>query len=126
MKLNHFGKLVKTNGKLSYIKDSQKKGFEEFTKNLGEGSMVEVFMEETDSDGSLPQLALAHVLLKDLSFSSGNSVEDIKLYVKDKVGLCVKRTIKGKEFLTCKSLGDCSKEELTLFIEGCKNMVEKI
>lgn len=122
MKANHFGKLKKENGNLIPANKADIILFNKFKESIPEGTIVEVFMEEIHEDGNLAQLALCHVLLKQLAIDSGNSVADLKLFVKDKVGLCMNRTIKGKEFIVCKSLGNCSSQELSLFIQGCLDL----
>lgn len=126
MKLNHFGKLSKQNGKLVYVKDSQKKGFEEFTKNLNEGAIVEIFMEETMDDGSLAQLAKCHAMTRELSIHTGYSFEDTKTLLKEKAGLCLLRNVAGREYFLCKSLGDCDKIELSAYITAAIELGEEV
>lgn len=126
MKLNHFGKLVMKNSKLVYIKDSQAKGFEEFKKNLGEGSMIEVFMEECMDDGTLAQLAKCHALVRELSNHTGFTFEDTKTLLKEKAGLCLLRNVAGKEYFLCKSLGDADKVELSAFIQAAIELGEEV
>jgi hypothetical protein len=122
MNLNHFGKLRKVGDRLVYEKDKDRIAFEEFKKNLPEGSLVEIFMEHVHDNGTLAQLAKAHAIVRELSKHTGFTFEETKLLLKDKAGLCIKRTISGKEFLHCKSLGDCDKDELAGFIQAAINL----
>ncbi len=126
MKTNHFGKLKKVGDKLIPANAKDEAIFNIFKNSLDEGAIVDFFAEEVHDNGSLSQLAYAHVLLKQISIDSGNTVEDLKLYIKKKVGLCVTRTIKGEEFVICKSLGDCGADELSLFIQGCLDLQSSI
>jgi len=112
------GKYIKQNGKLMFSTLAQAKQYEMFFSKIAEGSIVEFFYEETHDDGTLPQLAKLHVMLKTLSMHIGESVENMKLLVKDRAGLCIVREVAGKEYFLAKSFGDCSKEELSLAIQA--------
>ena len=112
------GKYIKQNGKLMFSTLAQAKQYEMFVSKIAEGSIVEFFYEETHDDGTLPQLAKLHVMLKTLSMHIGESVENMKLLVKDRAGLCIVREVAGKEYFLAKSFGDCSKEELSLAIQA--------
>lgn len=112
------GKYIKQNGKLMFSTLAQAKQYEMFVFKIAEGSIVEFFYEETHDDGTLPQLAKLHVMLKTLSMHIGESVENMKLLVKDRAGLCIVREVAGKEYFLAKSFGDCSKEELSLAIQA--------
>jgi hypothetical protein len=57
-------------------------------------------------------------MIKELSTYTGETVENMKLLVKDKAGLCLIREVSGKEYFLAKSFGDCSKEELSLAIQA--------
>ena len=126
MKPNHFGKLQKVGDRLVYRDKKKQIEFEEFKKNLPEGSFVEIFMEQTSEDGTLAQLAMAHAMVRELSSHTGFTFEETKLLLKDKAGLCLKRTISGKEFIDCKSLGDCDKVELAAFIQAAIELGKQI
>lgn len=126
MKSNHFGKLKKVDGVLIPSTYKDEMAFKIFKDSLVEGAVVEIFMEEICEDGSLAQLAYAHQLLKELSIKTGQSSEDLKLFLKEKSSLCYSRTLEGKEFLMCKSLGNCSKDELSLFIQSCLSLAETV
>lgn len=88
--------------------------------------MVEVFYEITHDDGTLPQLAKLHVLIKQLAMHTGITVDDMKVLIKDKAGLCIIREVAGKEYFLAKSFGECSKEELSLAIQACIELGEEV
>lgn len=119
MTLNHFGKLRKENGKLVYINNADNAAFNLFKDSLKEGSVVELFMEEVHDDGTLAQLAKVHTMIRELSRHTGFSFSETKLLVKEEAGLCLSRTVAGKEYFLCKSFGDCDKEELSAAIQAC-------
>lgn len=116
------GKLVKKNGTLIYATRGGDIAFSKFKELLQEGAAVDVFMEIVTEDGSLPQLAKVHAMIRTLSLHIGLSYQDTKMYVKDKAGLCISRTILGKELFECKSFSNCSRDELNLAIEACKEL----
>jgi len=124
--INHTGKLKKENGKLVYMKQTDSVSFEEFKKNLEEGDIVEIYVEKVDEDGTLAQLAMVHSQIRRLTAITGYSFSDMKLLIKEQAGLCLSRTMTGKEYLLCKSFGDCSREELSAAIEACKEIGEQI
>ena len=117
--MNHLnGKYKKERGILKPLSIASMKQYELFVSKLQEGAIVEFFYEEQHDDGTLPQLAKLHVMLKELATHIGESVENMKLLVKDKAGLCIAREVSGKEYFLAKSFGDCSKEELSLAIQA--------
>jgi len=87
-----------------------------FLKLLHEGDTIEAFMNLHKADKTLSQVAYAHVLIRELANYTGHSFEEMKALVKQKTGLYVK-THEGRT--TYKSLGDCSKAELSNVIETC-------
>lgn len=115
----HFtGRMVKKEGTLNFTTLTHKKQFEKFLASISDGQLVDVFYESTHDDGTLPQLAKLHAMLKTLAMHIGESVENMKLVVKDKAGLCIVREVAGKEYFLAKSFGDCSKDELSLAIQA--------
>jgi hypothetical protein len=102
------------------------KQFELFVSHIPEGQIVEVFYEEQHDDGTLPQLAKLHVLIKQLSAHVGETVENMKLLVKDRAGLCIAREVSGKEYFLAKSFSECSKEELSLAIQAAMEIGENV
>lgn len=125
--MNHFnGKYKKERGILKPITIADMKQYEKFVSRLAEGAIVEFFYEEQHDDGTLPQLAKLHVMIKHLSTHIGETVENMKLLVKDKAGLCIAREVSGKEYFLAKSFGDCSREELFLAIQAAIEIGEHV
>lgn len=120
------GKYRKVNGMLEPTTVGTRKQYELFVSNLKEGAIVEFFYEEEHDDGTLPQLAKIHVMIKHLSMHIGESVENMKLLVKDRAGLCIAREVSGKEYFLAKSFADCSREELALAIQAAMEIGEQV
>jgi hypothetical protein len=118
MSQNLVTKYVKKKGLLEFQSLAASKKFELFVSNVPENTIVECFYEVQHDDGTLPQLAKIHAMIKELSTYTGETVENMKLLVKDKAGLCLIREVSGKEYFLAKSFGDCSKEELSLAIQA--------
>jgi len=125
--MNHLnGKYKKERGLLKPITIASMKQYEKFVSNLADGTIVEFFYEEQHDDGTLPQLAKLHAMLKPLASHVGETVENMKLLVKDRAGLCIAREVSGKEYFLAKSFGDCSKEELSLAIQAAIEIGEQV
>jgi hypothetical protein len=123
----HFtGKYIKRNGRLEFSTLAASKQFEIFSSHIPEGQIVEVFYEQQHDDGTLPQLAKLHVIIKQLAMHTGETVENMKLLVKDKAGLCIAREVSGKEYFLAKSFSECSKDELSLAIQACMEIGQEI
>lgn len=124
----HFtGKLIKKNGKLEFVKLGDKKLFELFVSNINENETIEIFCERNcEEDGTLAQLAKIHVLIRQLSSFTGETVRNIKLLIKDSAGLCIAKEKDGKEYFLVKSFGECSREELNLAIQAIIELGDKI
>jgi hypothetical protein len=120
------GKYKKERGILKPLSIASMKQYELFVSRLQEGAIVEFFYEEQHDDGTLPQLAKLHVMLKELAIHIGETVENMKLLVKDKAGLCIAREVSGKEYFLAKSFGDCSREELSLAIQAAIEIGEEV
>lgn len=127
MSLQHFnGKYIKKEGKLEFLTLASAKQFELFLSKMTEGQIVEVFYEEQHDDGTLPQLAKIHVLIKQLAMHIGETVENMKLLIKDRAGLCIAREVSGKEYFLAKSFAECSREELSLAIQAAIEIGEEV
>lgn len=126
MNLHFTGKYVKRNGRLEFSSLASAKQFELFVSHIPEGQIVEVFYEEQHDDGTLPQLAKLHVLIKQLAMHIGETAENMKLLVKDRAGLCIAREVSGKEYFLAKSFAECSKDELSLAIQAAMEIAEEI
>jgi len=103
------GQLVPANS----IEDAK---YKLFLKTLREGDTIEAFMNLNKADKTLSQVAYAHVLMRELANYTGHSFEEMKVLIKEKTGLCVKTPESRTVY---KSLGDCSKNELSNVIETC-------
>lgn len=127
MSSNHFvGKYIKKAGMLNFPTLAQAKQFELFVASIPEKSIVECYYEVTHDDGTLPQLAKLHVMLRTLAMHVGESVENMKLLTKDRAGLCIARNVAGKEYFLAKSFGECSKEELSLAIQAAIEIGQEV
>lgn len=123
----HFtGKYIKRDGQLRPNSLSVGKQEEMFIAHIPEGSIVECFYEVQHDDGTLPQLAKLHVMIKALATHIGESAENMKLLVKDRAGLCIAREVSGKEYFLAKSFGECSREELSLAIQAAIEIGEEV
>lgn len=120
------GKYKKERGILKPLTLATIKQYEQFVSNIPENTIVEFFYEIQHDDGTLPQLAKLHVMIKQLSTHIGESVENMKLLVKDRAGLCIAREVSGKEYFLAKSFGDCSKEELSLAIQAAIEIGDEV
>lgn len=127
MSTQHYtGKYIKKQGVLKPTTLSGARQYEEFVSHIKEGELVECFYEVTHDDGTLPQLAKLHAMLKPLATHIGETVENMKLLVKDRAGLCIAREVSGKEYFLAKSFGDCSKEELSLAIQAAIEIGQEV
>ena len=125
--MNHFnGKYKKEEGVLKPISLASAKQRELFVSHIPEGAIVEFFYELQHDDGTLPQLAKLHVIIRQLATHVGETVENMKLLVKDRAGLCIAREVAGKEYFLAKSFGECSKEELSLAIQAAIEIGEQV
>lgn len=110
-----YGKLIKKNGVLEFVKLSDSINHNTFVKNLKEGEKLDLFLDISDDNGSLVQLAKIHACIKALATESGYTVSEMKKIVKRESGLAFSNS-KGEFF---KSFGDCSSEELSLAVQTC-------
>ena len=115
MNLHFTGKYIKKEGVLKFSTTASAKQYEVFTSHIQDGQLVECFYEVTHDDGTLP-----------LATHIGETVENLKLLVKDRAGLCIAREVAGKEYFLAKSFGDCSKEELSLAIQAVIEIGEDV
>jgi hypothetical protein len=116
------GKFIKRNGRLEFSSLAISKQHEVFVSEVPDGTIVEFFFEVQQDDGTLPQLAKLHAMIRELALHIGEPFEDMKLLIKDKAGLCLAREVAGKEYFLAKSFGECSREELALAIQAAINI----
>ena len=112
------GKFIKRNGRLEFSSLAVSKQHEIFVSDIPDGTIVEFFFEAQQDDGTLPQLAKLHAMIRELALHVGEPFDNMKLLVKDKAGLCLAREVSGKEYFLAKSFGECSREELSLAIQA--------
>tara|TARA_Y100000401_G_C8211121_1_gene168497 strand:- start:214 stop:573 length:360 start_codon:yes stop_codon:yes gene_type:complete len=105
--------LVKKNGKLEHVLDAKKQLYNEYVKELPEGTKVEIFMDISGRKGSNAQLAKIHAMIRQLANDTGNDVVDMKSYVKT-------------EALLDKSFADCDTDELSSVIQVIYNLGDKV
>ena len=120
------GKYKKERGLLKPVTLAGTKQYERFVSDVPEGSVVEFFYELQHDDGTLPQLAKIHAMIKQLSTHIGETVENMKLLIKDRAGLCIAREVSGREYFLAKSFGECSREELSLAIQAIIEIGEEV
>jgi hypothetical protein len=120
------GKYKKERGILKPLTIANMKQYELFVSNIPEGSIVEFFYEVQHDDGTLPQLAKLHVMIKHLAMHIGETAENMKLLVKDRAGLCIAREVSGKEYFLAKSFAECSREELSLAIQAAHEIGQEV
>lgn len=107
-------KLVKQGGKLIYPDVKSKLNYELFLNKLSEGQEVEMFIDLSNTDHSLAQLAKIHACIRELAKESGYTFDEMKVLIKKHSGLCY--DVGTEEY--CKSFKDCSKDELAMAIES--------
>ena len=124
---HHFtGKFIKRDGFLKPISAAVSKQQEMYVTHIPDGSIVECFYEVQHDDGTLPQLAKLHVIIRQLATHIGETVENMKLLVKDRAGLCIAREVSGKEYFLAKSFAECSREDLSLAIQAAIEIGEEV
>lgn len=120
------GKYKKERGLLKPITLAGAKQYEQFTAHIPDGGIVEFFYELQHDDGTLPQLAKIHAMIKQLATHIGETSENMKLLIKDRAGLCIAREVSGKEYFLAKSFGDCSRDELSLAIQAAIEIGDEV
>jgi len=100
-------KLIKKDGKLTYLDEKSKLAYMIYADKLSEGQLVDMYLDLADADHSKAQLAKVHACIRELAKESGYTFDEMKLVIKQASGL-------GE-----KSFADSSKDELMLAIEAC-------
>lgn len=108
-------KLIKKDGKLSYIDSKARLKYEIFLDKIKDGQIIEMYLNIADADHSIAQLAKVHACIRELAKESGYTFDEMKSIIKDKSGLA--NYEEGET--SFKSFKDCSKDELMLAIEAC-------
>jgi len=104
----------KTNGKLEYF---NKHILKEWIDNLLEGEDIVIKFNISKQYKSSRQLRLLYACFRQIAYHTGQGVEDIKLILKLKAGLCFSHTIEGENITVCKSLSDFTKLEVSELIQ---------
>jgi len=118
MKNNFFSIMKKVGNELTHTIKAKGKLYDNWVKELPEGTKVEIFVSVSGEDGTNAQLAKIHAMIRELANDIGHTFEEIKLEAKRKTGLCF---VKDKQEY-CKSFKDCSKQELNLVIQSLIEM----
>lgn len=116
------GLLKKKKNVLEFVSQKDQSKYNLFKDSVPEDCLVETYMEIQTDDGSLAQLAKIHAMIRDLCSHTGDTFEDMKFIIKKRAGLCIEKELDGSRFLYCKSLGDCSKQELSLVIQAIQEV----
>ena len=101
------GKLIKKDGKLTYLEPKEQLAYKMFIDKLEEGQIVDMYIDLASADHSKAQLAKVHACIREMAKESGYTFDEMKCVIKDATGLADK------------SFADCSKDELMLAIESC-------
>ena len=107
---------------LEFVNSKDEAKYQAFKKAVPDNMLVETYMEIQKDDGTLAQLAKIHAMIRDLCLHTGDTFEDMKLIIKKRAGICIEKELDGSRFLYCKSLGDCSKDELSLVIQALQEV----
>lgn len=104
-------KFTLQNGELVPVNKEHKLKYKLFKEGLKEGDEIETFLNKTDPEKSLAQLAKVHACIRTIAMESGYTFTEVKKLVKDYSGL----SLDGAD----KSFSDCSMPELMLAIQAC-------
>ena len=99
--------------------------YKEFVNALEENQVVNIFFEANKDNGTNAQLAKIHACIRKLALETGYTFEAMKTTIKERAGLAYGISLNSSEGYV-KSLGDCSKEELTLVIEALNEAGEMV
>lgn len=103
-------RLKKVNNELVVASDISSSRLALFIKGLDEGDTVDVTYEVVTGNKSYAQLAKVYKCIREIASFTGMTVEEAKIQVKLRAGLCNDQD--------CKSFADCSREELSLAIQA--------
>ena len=118
MKNNFFSIMKKVGNELTHTIKAKGTLYDNWVKELPEGTKVEIFVSIAGEDGTNAQLAKVHAMIRELANEVGHTFNEIKLEAKRNTGLCFVRD--KQEY--CKSFKDCSKQELNLVIQSLIEM----
>jgi hypothetical protein len=90
-----------------------------FTMGAKKGQEIEAYLTVLENDDKTAgQLAKAHALIREIANSTGHTLEEIKLIIKERAGLYNPATI-GSTSSPFKSFADCNKQDMSKVIEEC-------
>lgn len=90
-----------------------------FNMGAKKGQEIEAYLTVLENDDKTAgQLAKAHALIREIANSTGHTIEEIKVIIKERAGLYDPATI-GSTSSAFKSFADCSKKEMSRAIEIC-------
>lgn len=109
--INIFGKI--TNGKLEF---NNKDSVNQWVKMQSEGDDVVVRFTNQKDYATYRQIRLLYKCFRTISEHTGHDVEEIKLILKVKLGLCYSHDVENREITVCKSISDMNRKEISSFI----------
>lgn len=118
--------MTKQNGQLIPLNTIHVHKLKSFKETIPEGTIVRVYLEVSSPLASKTQMALLHRMIKELASFTGHTVNEMKVLIKSRTGLCINRTTPGNEHFECQSFADCSVEELMLSIESCYELASEL
>ena len=89
--------------------------------NMGtvKGQEIEAYLTVLNNDEKTAgQLAKAHALIREIANSTGHTIDEIKVIIKERAGLYDPTTI-GSTSSAFKSFANCNKQEMSKAIEEC-------
>lgn len=105
---------VKRDNKLKIL---NKPTLDYWIDSLKEEETVEISLIRDEDLRTIRQIRLLYKCFRTISEHTGHSVEDVKIMMKLKFGMCHSHTIEGIEITVCDSISDLTKKEINKFIE---------
>lgn len=109
--INLYG--VKEKGKL-VIRNRQ--ALDYWLDHLSDGDDIVVKLRRQKDYKTFRQVRLCYACLRSISDKTGHSIEEVKVLMKIKQGLCFSHNIEGTDVSICKSISEMTKAELSDFI----------
>lgn len=96
---------------------NNKQNLNNWLSTLNEDDDVVVKFYVSKQYKSNRQLRLLYSCFRTISAHIGHSVDEVKILMKTKAGVCFSHTIESENITVCKSLSDFSKKELSEFVQ---------
>lgn len=109
--INLYG--TKKNGKLE---TRNRLALDKWIDYLSEGEEVVIKIRKQKDYKTFRQVRLCYACLRSISDLTGHTVEEVKVLMKMKQGLCFSHVIEGTDVSVCKSISEMTKIELSDFI----------